>query len=159
MTGDLRLRPVVEDDLVEFFAHQVDPEANRMAAFTTPDPADPRAFATHWVRLLTDPAIVARTVTVDGVVVGHVLAFPVGTSTEVSYWIDRRHWGRGHATRALSALLREVTRRPLRARTAVDNHASLAVLRRCGFVVTGTDRAYAPARGHDVDEYVLELTG
>jgi RimJ/RimL family protein N-acetyltransferase len=157
VTDDLRLRPVGEDDLLEFFAHQLDPEANRMAAFGASDPADRRAFAAHWVRILTDPAIVARTVTVDGTVVGHVLAFPAGDRTEVSYWIDRAYWGRGHATGALAALLREVRHRPLFARAATDNAASLAVLRRCGFVVRGTDRAYAPGRGHDIDEYVLEL--
>lgn len=142
---------------MEFYVHQLDPEANRMAAFGAVDPADPRGFAAHWVRILTDPAIVARTVTVDDVVVGHVLAFPVGERTEVSYWIDRTRWGRGYATRALAALVREVRHRPLVARAATDNTASLAVLRRCGFVVRGTDRAYAPGRGHEVDEYVLEL--
>ncbi|MBX7267835.1 GNAT family N-acetyltransferase [Micromonospora sp. Llam7] len=159
MTDDLRLRPVGEDDLVEFFAHQLDPEANRMAAFGAADPTDRRAFAAHWVRILTDPENLARTVTVDGTVVGHVLAFPVGDRTEVSYWIDRARWGRGYATRALAALLREVARRPLHARAATDNAASLAVLRRCGFVVRGTDRGYAPGRGHEVEEYVLELPG
>ncbi|GIJ27077.1 N-acetyltransferase [Micromonospora qiuiae] len=157
MTDDLRLRPVGEDDLPEFFAHQLDPVANRMAAFGAPDPTDRRAFAAHWARILTDPQIVARTVTVDGEVVGHVLAFPAAGRTEVSYWIDRSRWGRGYASRSLAALLREVTRRPLYARTAVDNAASLAVLHRCGFVVRGTDRAYAPGRGHEIDEYLLEL--
>ncbi|GIJ79363.1 Protein N-acetyltransferase, RimJ/RimL family [Micromonospora phaseoli] len=157
MTDDLRLRPVTEDDLVEFFVHQLDPEANKMAAFGSEDPTDRRAFAARWVRILTGPENLARTVTVDGTVVGHVLAFPVGDRTEVSYWIDRARWGHGYATRALTALLREVSRRPLHARTATDNAASLAVLRRCGFVVRGTDRGYAPSRGHEIDEYVLEL--
>ncbi|RIV37724.1 GNAT family N-acetyltransferase [Micromonospora radicis] len=157
MSDDLRLRAVSEDDLPEFYTHQLDPEANRMAAFGPTDPADPRAFAAHWVRILTGPHNVARTVTVDGAVVGYVLAFPADGRTEVSYWIDRQRWGRGYATRALTALLSEVIRRPLHARAATDNVASLAVLRHCGFVVRGTDRAYAPARGHEVDEYVLEL--
>ena len=159
VTDDLRLRPVGEDDLPEFYAHQLDPEANRMAAFGAPDPTDRRAFAAHWVRILTDPEIVSRTVTVDGEVIGHVLTFPADGRTEVSYWIDRSRWGRGYGTHALGALLREVTRRPLYARAAADNVASLAVLRRCGFLVRGTDRAYAPGRGHEVDEYVLELPG
>ncbi|BCJ57110.1 GNAT family N-acetyltransferase [Micromonospora endophytica] len=159
MTDDLRLRPVGEDDLVEFFAQQLDPEANRMAAFGAPDPTDRRAFAAHWVRILTGPQNLARTVTVDDEVVGYVLAFPVDDRTEVSYWIDPERWGRGYATRALAALLREVTRRPLHARAAADNAASLAVLRKCGFVVRGTERAYAPGRGHEIDEHVLELAG
>ncbi|WP_346776050.1 GNAT family N-acetyltransferase [Micromonospora sp. HNM0581] len=157
MTDDLRIRPVREDDLVEFFVHQLDPTASWMAAFGAEDPTDRRAFAAHWVRILTGGENLARTVTVDGAVVGHVLAFPVGETIEVSYWIDPACWGRGYATRALAALLREVTRRPLFARTATDNAGSLTVLRRCGFVVRETGRGYAPGRGHEIDEYVLEL--
>ncbi|MFI6263116.1 GNAT family N-acetyltransferase [Micromonospora sp. NPDC051006] len=157
MTADLRLRPVRDDDLPEFYRNQLDPEAIRMAAFTPDDPADRQAFADHWQRVRTDPAMVSRTVTVDGQVVGYVLAFPVGERTEVSYWIDRRQWGRGYATRALGALLAELPQRPLHARAAKDNLGSLAVLRKCGFVIRGEDHAYAAGRGHDVQEYVLEL--
>ncbi|MEW2472627.1 GNAT family N-acetyltransferase [Micromonospora gifhornensis] len=157
MCDDLRLRAVAEDDLPEFYAHQLDPEASRMAAFGAADPADTRAFAAHWMRILTDPQNLAWTVTVDDAVVGHVLAFPAEGRTEVSYWIDPARWGRGYATRALAALLREVTRRPLYARTATDNIGSLTVLRRCGFVIRSTERAYAPGRGEEIDEYLLEL--
>ncbi|KOX09074.1 GNAT family N-acetyltransferase [Micromonospora profundi] len=156
MTFDVRLRPVREDDLVEFFLHQQDPEANRMAAFGPEDPSDHREFARHWARVLTDPANVVRTIEVDGEVVGHVTAFPVGDRTEVSYWIDRARWGRGHATAALTALLRELPR-PVYARAAKDNAASLAVLRKCGFVVVGEDSGYANGRGAEVQEWLLEL--
>jgi RimJ/RimL family protein N-acetyltransferase len=40
---------------------------------------------------------------------------------------------------------------------AIDNVASLKVLSKCGFVVTGSDSGFAPARGRDVEEYVLRL--
>ncbi|MET8234596.1 GNAT family N-acetyltransferase [Micromonospora sp. NPDC005298] len=156
MTSDLRLRPVREDDLVEFFLYQQDPEATRMAAFVAEDPTDRREFARHWARVLTNPANLVRTVEVDGDVVGYVSAFPVGDQTEVSYWIDPQRWGRGHATAALAALLRELPR-PVRARAAKDNAASLAVLRKCGFVVVGEDSGYANGRGEDVQEWLLEL--
>ncbi|MBM0276956.1 GNAT family N-acetyltransferase [Micromonospora tarensis] len=156
MTPELRLRPVREDDLVEFFLHQQDPEANRMAAFGPKDPADHREFAQHWARVLADPANRVRTIEVAGAVVGYVTAFPVGEQTEVSYWIDRARWGRGHATAGLAALLRELPR-PVHARAAKDNAASLAVLRKCGFVVVGEDSGYANGRGAEVEEWLLEL--
>ncbi|MET8350533.1 MULTISPECIES: GNAT family N-acetyltransferase [unclassified Micromonospora] len=156
MTSDVQLRPVREDDLVEFFLHQQDPEANRMAAFGPVDPSDHREFARHWARVLTDPANRVRTVEVAGEVVGHVTAFPVGDRTEVSYWIDPTRWGRGYATAALAALLRELPR-PVWARAAKDNAASLAVLRKCGFVVVGEDSGYANGRGAEVAEWLLEL--
>ncbi|MGN9812915.1 GNAT family N-acetyltransferase [Micromonospora sp. BQ11] len=157
MIGDLRLREVRDEDLPAFYRCQRDPEAVRMAAFTADDPDDADEFAAHWHRVRTGPANVSRTVTVDDAVVGYVLAFPVGEGTEVSYWIDRAHWGRGYATRALRALLRELPQRPLHARAVKDNHGSLAVLRKCGFVVRGEDHGFAPGRGHDVEEWVLEL--
>ncbi|MFI7576990.1 GNAT family N-acetyltransferase [Micromonospora sp. NPDC049497] len=157
MTADLRLREVRDEDLPHFYSYQRDPEAVRMAAFTADDPDDPAEFAAHWHRVRTGPANRSWTVTVDGTVVGYVLAFPVGERTEVSYWIDRAHWGRGYATRALGALLRELPQRPVHARAAKDNHGSLAVLRKCGFVVRGEDHGFAPGRGHDVAEWVLEL--
>ncbi|WP_405095523.1 GNAT family N-acetyltransferase [Micromonospora sp. NBC_01412] len=156
---DLRLRPVRDDDLPHLFAFEQDPEANRVAAFGPADPADRAAFDAHWRRIRADPAIVNRTVTVDGAVVGHVVAFPVEEQTEVSYWIDRARWGRGYATRALAALLAELPQRPVHARAAKDNAASLAVLRKCGFVVSGEDRGYANGRGAEVEEWVLELAG
>ncbi len=157
MISEARLRPVLDDDLPAFFAHGQDPQANWMAAFGPKDSGDRAVFDAHWARIRVDERIVARTVTVDGAVVGHVIAFPVGERTEVSYWIDPARWGRGHATTALAALLRELPQRPVHARTAKDNAPSLAVLRKCGFVVVGEDSGYAEGRGEEVAEYVLEL--
>ncbi|MER7459347.1 GNAT family protein [Micromonospora sp. NPDC126480] len=159
MTDDLRLRPVLDADLPLFFAHQLDAEANWMAAFGPVDPADRVAFDAHWRRVRADRAVVSRTVLVGGEVVGHVNAFPADGRIEVSYWIDPRRWGRGYATAALAALLGEVPLRPVHARVAKDNRASLAVLRKCGFVVTGEDRGYAHGRGAEVEEWILELSG
>jgi RimJ/RimL family protein N-acetyltransferase len=158
VTAEVRLRPVRDSDLPEFFRHQLDPQAAWMAAFGAGDPEDRGAFDAHWHRIRTDPGLLARTVTVADRVVGHVLAFPVADRTEVSYWIDPTRWGRGYATAALTALLRELPRRPLHARAATDNPASLAVLGRCGFVIRGRDRGYSPYRRVEVEEYVLELT-
>lgn len=157
MTNEVRLRPVHDDDLPVFFAHEQDPQANWMAAFVAKDPSDRAAFDAHWARIRADERIVTRTVTVDGEVVGRVAAFPVGERTEVSYWMDPARWGRGHATAALAALLRELPSRPVYARAAKDNAASLAVLRKCGFVVIGEDSGYAEGRRAEVEEYLLEL--
>jgi RimJ/RimL family protein N-acetyltransferase len=128
-----------------------------MAAFTAPDPADREAFAVHWSRLLADEAVTVRTVLVDGEVAGNVLLFPHAGQPEVGYWLGRRFWGRGVATRALAQFLDLIPVRPLYARAAKDNAASVRVLGKCGFVVVGEDRGYANARGAEIDEYVLRL--
>lgn len=132
-----RLRPAIPDDVAVFSAHQADPEAARMAAFTTRDPA---AHLAHWTRLLQDDTVVVRTITVDGTVIGNVVSWLQDGDRLVGYWIDRGHWGRGLATAALAEFLEVVTERPLVAHVAVDNKGSIRVLEKCGFVSTGLRR-------------------
>ena len=146
------LRAVEATDLDHFFTHQRDPLARRMAAFTSADGDDRPAFDAHWARIRADGSNVNRTIESDGAVVGHVAAFEQFGACEVTYWIDRLHWGRGIATLALRLLLAELPARPLHARAAADNHASIAVLERCGFVVCRHDRGFAAARGAEIDE-------
>ena len=61
------------------------------------------------------------------------------------------------ATRALALFATEIDERPLFARVATDNVASLHVLQKCGFVIYGAARGYADARGMEIDEYLLRL--
>jgi len=140
-----------------FHGHQQDPEAIRMAAFTHQDPSDYEAHVAHWDRIRADPTVVIRTLVVGDEVVGHVASFEMFGERNVTYWLAREHWGRGHATQALRAFLAVDPVRPLYGRVASDNVASLRVLNKCGFVVTGTDRGYAHGRGREVEELVLAL--
>lgn len=72
MIRDFSLRPVLEADLPAFFAFQLDPEANAMAAFTAKDPTNQDAFMAHWHRILTDSTTINRTIVVDSQVAGSV---------------------------------------------------------------------------------------
>jgi RimJ/RimL family protein N-acetyltransferase len=153
------LRPVTDDDLPLIFEQMRDPASVRMAAFTAADPDDRAAFEAHMARVRSAPDTTLLAVIADGVPVGTVGAFVVDGDTEVTYWIDRAHWGRGIASRALALLLTEITVRPVFARAASDNAGSLRVLAKAGFEVVGTERAYAPGRGAEIDETVLRLGG
>ncbi len=156
-TGDFQLRDVQEGDLAAFFEQQRDSVANHMAAFTAKDPADHDAFMTHWTKILGDDSITKRTILFGGQVVGHVVTFDRFGDREVSYWIGRDHWGKGVATKALAEFLGQVKTRPLYARAAKDNVASLRVLEKCGFTTSGEDKGFSNARGVEVEEYILEL--
>jgi RimJ/RimL family protein N-acetyltransferase len=157
--SDIVLREVTEDDLVIFFEQQQDPAANWMAAFTAKDPTDWPAFAARWAKILDDRTDTAKTIVCGGRVAGNVLSFvaPWSGQREVSYWVGRDHWDRGVATRALAAFVAGLAARPLYARAAGDNMASIRVLEKCGFVLIGRDRGFANARGAEIDEVVLEL--
>jgi RimJ/RimL family protein N-acetyltransferase len=139
---------VTEDDLPIFYDHQRDPVANRMAAF---QPRERDAFMTHWASILRDTSGVERTIELDGTVVGYVVLFGFEGRREVGYWIGREFWGRGVATRALSAFLDEVTERPIYAGVAKTNVASIRVLEKCGFTAMETSD-----EGH-IGEVLLRL--
>jgi RimJ/RimL family protein N-acetyltransferase/catechol 2,3-dioxygenase-like lactoylglutathione lyase family enzyme len=157
MAGDVLLREVREGDLPIFFEQQLDPAANYMAAFTAKDPADWEAFTTHWTRIRGDDRITIRTILFEARVAGYVASFERFGEPEVSYWIGKEYWGQGIATRALSEFLRHVPVRPLYARVAKDNAASIRVLKKCGFSVSGEDKGFSNARGEEVEELVLVL--
>lgn len=155
----IELRDSRPSDLDIFFEQQRDPAADFMAAFTAENPSDRAAFDAHWARILADPGVTMRTVLVDGRVAGNVGSYfdhELG-KLEVTYWIGREFWGRGVATSALGTYLREMNTRPVYARAAADNVASIRVLAKCGFVLVGRGRGYANARKQETDEVVLEL--
>jgi RimJ/RimL family protein N-acetyltransferase len=157
MADDIVLRDVTDDDLPIFFEQQLDPDAIYMAAFTSKDPTDRDAFMAHWARIRADETIINRTILCDGQVAGSVASFEDAGQLEVTYWLGREFWGKGIATKALAALLEYQTTRPIYARAAKDNAASLRVLQKCGFVITGEDKGYANARGEVIEEYLLTL--
>ena len=157
MTYDLRLREIEEDDLEVFFQNEQDPVASQMAAFTALDPSDRAGFGDRWTRIFADGNIVGRTILVDDAVVGSILVHNWFGDPEITYWIDRDHWGKGVASAAIREFLEIVEVRPLYARVALDNHGSRRVLEKCGFVVTGSESEYASARGEEIEELVLTL--
>jgi RimJ/RimL family protein N-acetyltransferase len=151
------LRDVLESDLDTFFIQQQDPQANYMAAFTSEHPADVNAFTIKWAKILGDKTFVKQTILYDSRIAGHIIRFQQHGQPEITYWLGREYWGKGVATRALGLFLKLVTERPMYARVAQDNIASLHVLQKNGFIITGEDKGYANARGKDVKEYLLTL--
>ncbi len=156
-TGAVALRPVTDADMDALFDQMRDPESVMMAAFTRPDPDDRRAFDTHMARVLNSPVNTFLAVTYDGDLAGSVSAFELDGQTEVTYWVRRPAWGRGIASRALLLLLDRVPVRPLYARAASDNVASLRVLQKAGIRRIGTEVSFAPARNAKIEETILRL--
>lgn len=157
MASDISLRDVQESDLPIFFAQQQDPSANYMAAFTANDPADKDAFMAHWNQVLHDDSITIKTIVCDGQVAGNILCFNQFGEREVGYWLGKAFWGRGIATRALALFLDLIPTRPLYARAAKDNAASIRVLEKCGFTIYGVDRGFSNVRSKEIEEALLRL--
>lgn len=151
------LRDVRESDLSTFFKQQLDRTANYMAAFTSKDPTDRDAFTAHWTKILNDDTITKKTILFEGQVAGHIASFERFGKPEVTYWIGKEYWGKGIATKALSEFLDYLKTRPLYARAAKDNIASIRVLEKCGFTISGEDKGFSNARGEEVEEFILKL--
>ena len=128
-----------------------------MAAFTVKDPTNFEAFMARWKRIIVDETIIVRTIIYNDAVAGSVLSYEESGDTEISYWIGKKYWGQGIATRALSMFLDVIRLRPLYARAIKDNFASLRVLEKCGFQKIGEAKGFANAHGGEVEEYILKL--
>lgn len=148
--AEVVLRDVKEADLDVFFGHQRQGDGNALAGFP---PRDRAAFTAHWAKILADPSVVTKAIVVQDQVVGNIVSFAQDGEREVGYWIDQRSWGRGIATAALRAFLRQVPRRPLYAHVARHNAPSIRVLEKCGFAVTPP----ASDQARNDDEIILVL--
>jgi len=157
MVSEIQLRDVEGEDLPIFFEQESDPAAVHMAAFTAEDPSDKEAFDAHWARISADETIIIRTILFEGRVAGHIVSFERFGDLEVSYWLGKENWGKGLATEALAAFLEIQKARPLYARAAKDNFASIRVLEKCGFKISGHDNFFANARGQEIEEVILKL--
>ena len=108
-TQDLLLRDVVEDDLPLFFDFQLDPGANRMAAFTARDPTDREAFTAHWHKIMADPELIQKTIVWGGQVVGSIGSYQESGKPEVTYWIGTAYWVRASQRRRSKRFWRRST--------------------------------------------------
>lgn len=150
---NVSLREVRVGDLPVLFEHQLDPEGARMAAFKS---RERDAFMAHWAKIMANPACATRVILADGLVAGQIGAWADGTERSVGYWIGRNFWGRGIATTALVLFLQEESARPLTARVAKHNLASIRVLQKAGFKLVG-EEAFDLPEDTKLEELVFRL--
>ncbi len=142
----ISLREVYDSDLPVFWEQQSDQVAQKVAAVTRKFHYDRGLFEAHWAKVRANPTITARTVLADDVVAGYAALFGPAGERHVTYWIGRAYWGRGVASAALPALVDLENARPLHASAAADNAASIRVLEKSGFVITGHEMLCQSAR-------------
>lgn len=153
----IELRDLDDDDLDAIFEMMRDPEGIAMAAFTADDPSDRTAFDTWISRQRGNDDVLYQVVTENGGFAGTAAVFTIDGDREVSFWIARHAWNRGVATAALRLLVSREPMRPLFARAAAHNVASIAVFRHSGFTEVSRNVAYAPGLGREVEEIVFTL--
>jgi RimJ/RimL family protein N-acetyltransferase len=151
---EVGLRPVEDSDLDVLFEHQADPEAAEMAAVPM---RDRERFDAHWGKIRLDDTVVLRTILADGVIAGNIASWRDDGQQLIGYWIGRRHWGCGVATRALALFVGEVSARPLYAHVAAHNTGSIRVLQKCGFHRDRIQEAQSPEPDDGIEEFIFVL--
>jgi cupin 2 domain-containing protein len=140
--------------LPQLFELQQDSESNRMAYL---HPRSREEFDAHWASSFNDPKVLAFAIEIDGSLVGSITCSDDEGRQFVGYWTDKRYWGRGITTTALQLLLERVTTRPLFARVAVSNIASIRVLEKCGFREDYREWSHETRRYVACEEVILKL--
>lgn len=151
------LKKTTKEDLETLFEFQTNKEGVWMAAFTAENPNDKEAYLTKWSKIVENPKIKMQTIRIENTIVGSVIHFDLGDETNVSYWIDQKHWGKGYASEGLKKFLEFSAKRPLFARVAFDNYGSQRVLEKCGFSKIGKEMGFANARKKEIEEFVYKL--
>ena len=154
MANTVSLREPSTGDAEVFYLHQLEAEACRMAAFPSRDHA---AFTAHWAKTSADPSNTRLTILSDGRPAGYVACFSRFELREVCYWVGKEFWGKGVATKGLALFLERIQERPLHARVAKSNPASLRVVQKCGFVIVA-EETYSDHNGVQIEEFLLKLS-
>ena len=154
---DVKLRPTETSDLHTLFQFQLDREGGYMAAFMPGDFSDPEAYFSKHTRLINDPTVNYQTILMDQIIVGSIAKFILNGQAEITYWIERKYWAQGIATKALNIFMSIEPARPIKGAAAFDNIGSQRVMEKCGFKKTGSGNAFANARQEMVEEYIYKL--
>ncbi len=153
----ISLRKSIKSDLELFYQNQADEEANFMAAFTSKNPFDKDAYIKKWTRLMTVNSVHMQSILLDGLLVGCVVKFVMGGDADITYALNKKHWGKGITSEAVKLFLDIETTRPLFGRVANDNNRSRKILEKAGFMKIGTNTDFANARGMEIEEYIYRI--
>jgi len=153
----ISLRKSLASDIEVFYQNQADKEANFMAAFTSKNPYNKDAYIKKWTRLMTVDSVHMESILLDDIVVGCVVKFVMGEDSDLTYAIDKKHWGKGITSVAVKLFLEIEPTRPLYGRVANDNYGSQKILEKTGFLKIGTNTDFANARGIEIKEYIYRL--
>jgi len=96
----------------------------------------------HWAKAIAEETTILKTIVFREKVAGNIVYWEWSGERRVGYWLGKDYWGKGIASAALARFLGQVKIRPLYARVAKKNGASIRVLRKCSFRISSEDTFY-----------------
>lgn len=164
------LREVRREDLETLFRQVNEPEGMRMVGSVRDSHTNHDAYMARWETIFANAKVIPRAIVVPGgdggeVIAGSIACFErvaepsrpcrILPGPEIGYWLGRAFWGKGIASEAVRQFVAEVPRRPLYARAASDNVASIRVLQKAGFREIGREMFFANMRGQEIEETLM----
>ena len=131
---EITLHPWRESDAPRLAEILNDPQVLANLAATMPYPYT-QEHAADFISRVLESGKLEFAICADGETVGDIGAVDRGTEIELGYYIDRDHWNRGIATRALALFLEKLRPlgKPISAHVFAFNPASSKVLYNNGF--------------------------
>lgn len=156
LAGDLHLSPVQESDIPALFRFQDDKDAQYQAAGGAAHESE-EAYR-EFLKRVESKGAVFRTILLEGAPVGYIAAFDRFELRELSYWIGRKFWGQGLATRAVGQWIKEypLPEGGLYARAVKDHPASARVLDKNGFSAVKEESYFSDIRDAVVEEILYK---
>lgn len=161
-----RLRPWRADDRAALLRHADDPQVSLGLRDRFPYPYTAQDAERFLGGQVLDPREPAFAIEIDGEACGGVGLHPGQDverhSAEIGYWLGRAHWGQGHLTRVLGALvpwaMRTLALYRVWAKVYANNPASARVLEKAGFAFEGRMRCAIVKRGELLDALLYART-
>ncbi len=150
----IQLRRVTPSDLQVLFAIESEAQGNAMAVVR---PRSETEFMEQWSHDLSNDEIATRVIVVQDRVAGVVSRFRLDGRDAIGYRVTESLWGQGIATEAVRLFLDEILDRPLWARVASSNKASIRVLEKCGFGLVQLCESVESLRYPACKEHVMRL--
>lgn len=161
--GDLSVRSWRKDDLLALLRHANNPKVAANLRDQFPHPYTRRDGIDYLDYARSQEPEVSFAIEFDGVAVGGV-GFHLGRdisrlSTEMGYWLGEEFWGRGFATRAVTAMsewsFSNYKLNRVFAFVFSHNAASIRVLEKAGFEREGLLRRSAIKNGEIIDQVLF----
>lgn len=152
----IQLSPTRITKLDALFQIPLDKDGGYIAAFIPDNPSDKNAYLAKHTKLLNASSINQHTIWLSDTIVGSISRFIMEEQAEITYWIDKRFWGRCIATQALQIFLL-LDRRDL---SSAVQHMIIQARKSIREMWAHTNRLninYANARHAEIEELIYKL--
>lgn len=160
-TERLQLRPMTIEDLTDYHEYTSDEEVLKFDYFPHKNLAESELSLVKW-NLSQPLGRYGIELLSEGKLIGNASLRPTQERVlEIGYTLNKDYWQQGFGTEVVCALCQlafdKIAAQAVQATVIADNHASIALLKKCGFQKIAQDDQANNSRGEICLTYTYEL--